>query len=153
MKTLSESLESLSAQVKNLEDSATSAFEADREALELRSQQIDGVIAADLAQFQDDARRADTAVHDRWTETKAALARPFDELKTRHERRKAEHELERANHTADAAEDDAEAAVGIAAYAVNVAEYAVIDATLARMAADDLVGDSSRQSNTVGAAS
>ena len=42
---------------------------------------------------------------------------------------------------ADAAEEDAAVAIDFAAYSLNVAEYAVIDATLARMAADDLAGE------------
>ena len=54
------------------------------------------------------------------------------------DKRQTEHELHRALRTADAAEEDATAAIEVAAYFLNVAEYAVIDATLARMAADDL---------------
>ncbi len=80
-----------------------------------------------------------------WAETKTSLARPFEELRARHDRRKAEHEIERAMHMADAAEEDAAAAVSVANYSLNVAEYAVIDASLARMAADDLAGEPTGQ--------
>ena len=153
MKTLSESLQSLSARVKSIEDSATSAFEADRASLELQAREIDEANSADLAQFQADVRKAEAADHDRWTETKAALARPFEELRARHEQRKAEHDVERAKRNADAAEEDAGAALGIATYSLNVAEYAVIDATLARMAADDLAGEPTSHPDTVGATS
>ena len=89
MKTLSVSLQSLSARVKSIEDSATSAFEADRASLELQAREIDEANSADLAQFQADVRKAEAADHDRWTETKAALARPFEELRARHEQRMA----------------------------------------------------------------
>ncbi len=153
MKPLSESLENLAARVKVLENSATSAFEADRAALEQRAQEIDEASAADFAQFESDIHKADADVHDRWTETKASLARPFEELRARHERRKAEHEIERAKRTADAAEEDAVAAVAVATYSLNVAEYAVVDATLARLAADELAGEPTGHPETVGATS
>ena len=68
------------------------------------------------------------------------MKRPLDEVRARVEKRQSEHELHRAERLADAAEEDAAAAIEVAAYFLNVAEYAVIDATLARMAADDLAG-------------
>ena len=52
---------------------------------------------------------------------------------------------------AEAAEEDAAAAIEVAAYFLNVAEYSVIDATLARMAADDLAAATT--ASTVGATS
>ena len=67
-----------------------------------------------------------------------ALARPIRELRNRHEERQSAHELHRAIRFAEAAEADAAVAIEISTHWLNVAEYAVIDATLARMAADDL---------------
>ena len=141
MKPLSESIEGLATRVKQLEDSATATFEADRLALEQRSREIDAEAAADFAQFEADVHQAHVAGRNWWAETRAALARPFEELRVRHEQRKAEHEIERAKHMANVAEEDAAEAVAAATYALNVAEYAVIDASLARMAADDLAGE------------
>ena len=149
MKTLSESLENLAARAKQVEDSATSAFEADQAALEQRVREIDAASAADFALFESDIHQAEAAGRSWWAETKASLARPFEELRARHERSKAEHEIERAKRIADAAEEDAAAAVAVATYSLNVAEYAVIDATLARLAADDLAGEPTGHPDTV----
>jgi DNA-binding transcriptional ArsR family regulator len=76
-----------------------------------------------------------------WNETTAAPARPIRELRARSEERQSEHELHRALRIADAAEEDAAVAIEIATHWLNVAEYAVIDATLARLAADDLADE------------
>ena len=137
MKKLSQSLETLSARVKKLEDSATATFEADRAMLEQRRSEIDSAFAADRDEFESTVRDAAAAGRSWWNETTAALARPIRELQARHDERQSEHELHRAIRTAEAAEDDAAVAIDLAAYWINVAEYAVIDATLARMAADD----------------
>ena len=73
-----------------------------------------------------------------WNDAKAAIKRPFDELRTSVERRRSEHELHHAARVADAAEEDAAAAIEAASYFLNLAEYAVIDAALARIRADEL---------------
>ena len=141
MKKLSESLEALSARVKKLEDSATATFEADRAKLEQRRGEIDTAFAADRDEFESSVREAAAAGRSWWNETTATLARPIRELRSRHEERQSEHELHRAMRIADAAEEDAAVAIEIATDWLNVAEYAVIEATLARMAADDLADE------------
>jgi thiamine pyrophosphate-dependent acetolactate synthase large subunit-like protein len=138
MKKLSESLEALSARVRKLEDSATATFEADRAKLEQRRREIDTAFAADRDEFESAVNEAEDAGRSWWNETTAALARPIRELQARHEERQSEHELHRAIRIADAAEEDAAVAIDCATYWLNVAEYAVIDATLARLAAEDL---------------
>jgi type IV secretory pathway VirB10-like protein len=139
MKKLSNSLEALSLRVKNLEASATAAFEADRAKLEQRRREIDLALSADRDEFEAAVREAADAGRTWWNETSDALAKPIRELRSRHDERKSEHEYHRAMRTADAAEEDAAVAIEIAAHWLNIAEYAVIDATLARLAADDLV--------------
>jgi predicted component of type VI protein secretion system len=141
MKKLSESLEALSARVKKLEDSATATFEADRAKLEQRRREIDTAFTADRDEFESAVREAADAGRSWWNETTEALAKPIRELRTRHDERQSEHELHRALRIADAAEEDAAVASEIATHWLNVAEYAVIDATLARMAADDLASE------------
>ena len=138
MKPLSESLEALAARVKVLEDSATATFEADRAKLEQRRHEIDEAFKTEVGEFESAVREAAEAGRTWWSETKASMKRPLDEVRARVEKRQSEHELHRAVRTADAAEEDAAAAIEVAAYFLNVAEYAVIDAALARMAADDL---------------
>lgn len=150
MKPLSQSLEDLAARVKVLEDSAAATFEADRTKLEKRRHEIDDAIKTDVGEF-------DSAVHDAaqagrtwWNDTKTSMKRPLDEVRARVDTRQSEHELHRALRAADTSEEDASAAIEVAAYFLNVAEYAIIDATLARMAADDLAA---KLATTVGATS
>ena len=139
MKKLSESLEALGARLKRLEASATAAFEADRAKLEQRRREIDAALTADRNEWDVTVREAAAAGRSWWNETTDALARPIRALRNRHEERQSAHELHRAIRIAEAAEEDAATAMEISAHWLNVAEYAVIDATLARMVADDLI--------------
>ena len=139
MKPLSESLEALAARVKVLEDSATATFEADRTKLEKRRHEIDDALQTEIGEFDSAVRQASQAGRTWWNDTKASMKRPLDEVRARVDKRQSEHEVHHAERLADAAEEDAAAAVEVSSYFLNVAEYAVIDATLARMAADDLV--------------
>jgi hypothetical protein len=150
MKSLSQSLEEVAARAKVLEDSATTTFEADRAKLEKRRDEIDEALKADVSEFESAVRKAAEAGRTWWNETKASMKRPLDEVRARVQKRESQHELHHALRLADAAEEDAAAAIELAAYFLDVAEYAVIDATLARMAADDLVAT---PVSTVGTAS
>jgi thiamine pyrophosphate-dependent acetolactate synthase large subunit-like protein len=141
MKKLSQSLETLSVRVKTLEASATAAFEADRAKLEQRRGEIDKTLTADRDEFEATMREAAAAGRSWWNETTDALAKPIREMRARHEERQSEHERLRALRTADVAEEDAVVAVEIATHWLNIAEFAVIDATLARLAADDLASE------------
>ena len=138
MKPLSESLEALAGRVKVLEDSATATFEADRARLEKRRHEIDEAFTTDVGEFESAVREAAKSGRTWWTEAKASMKRPLDEMRARVEKRESEHERHRALRTADAAEEDAAAAIEVAAYFLNVAEYAVVEAALARLAADDI---------------
>ena len=138
MKSMSQSLETLAARAKVLEDSATTTFEADRANLEKRRNEIDEALKADVSEFESAVRKAAEAGRTWWNETKAAMKRPLDEVRARVEKRESQHELHHALRLAEAAEEDAAAATEVAAYFLDVAEYALIDAALARMAADDL---------------
>lgn len=142
MKPLSKSLEDLAGRIKVLEESATATFEADRTKLEQRRREIDEDFKRDANEVDSALRDASVAGRAWWGETKASMKRPVDELRARIEKRESEHEVHRAMRLAEAAEEDAAAAVELSAYFINVAEYAVIDATLARMAADDLAARS-----------
>jgi ElaB/YqjD/DUF883 family membrane-anchored ribosome-binding protein len=148
MKQLSKSLEELAARVKVLEDSATATFEADRVKLEQRRHEIDEAFKSDIDELESAVRDAAVAGRTWWDDAKASMKRPLDELRARIENRQSEHELHRAVRLADAAEEDAAAAIELAAYFLNVAEYAVIDATLARMAADDMSAAASTTGGT-----
>jgi hypothetical protein len=150
MKPLSQSLEDLAARVRVLEDSAAATLEADRTKLEKRRHEIDDAIKTDVSQLDSAVRDAAQAGRTWWNDTKTSMKRPLDEVRARVDTRQSERELHRALRAADAAEEDASAAIEVAAYFLNVAEYAIIDATLARMAADDLAAE---PAPTVGATS
>ncbi len=59
--------------------------------------------------------------------------------------RKAEHDVDWANKRAENAEGDAAFAIDYAVAAIEEAEYAVLDASLARMEADELAGASAQR--------
>jgi hypothetical protein len=141
MKPLSESLEALAARVKVLEDSATATFEADRAKLEKRRDEIDEAFKTEAGEFESAVHDAAEAGRTWWSESKASMKRPLDEVRARVDKRQSEHEVHHAQRLAEAAEEDAAAAIEVAAYFLNVAEYAVVDAALARMAADDLAAE------------
>ncbi|MGZ8650212.1 MAG: hypothetical protein ACXW08_16550 [Solirubrobacteraceae bacterium] len=141
MKRLSDSLEELAGRVKAMEDSATASFEADRAKLEKRREEIDEAFKAEVGEFESAVRDAADAGRTWWSEARASMRRPLDEVRARNETRQSEHELHRAIRAAETAEGDAAAAIEVAAYYLSVAEYTVIDAALARMTADELAGE------------
>jgi hypothetical protein len=147
---MSESLRDLASHVEKLEDSATAAFEANRAKLESRRREIDTNVQEKADEVEAAVEGAAVRGRTWWQDVKASIARPFDELRTRHEQRRAELEVDRATRVADDAEQDAIAALNLAELSLNFAEYAVIDATLARMMAEDLAAASA---STVGVAS
>ncbi len=96
MKPLSESLEALAARVKVLEDSATATFEADRAKLEKRRHEIDEAFETEVGELESAVRDAADAGRTWWSETKASMKRPLDEVRDRVEKRQSEHEVHRA---------------------------------------------------------
>jgi hypothetical protein len=91
---------------------------------------------ADRLRETAEARRAEASdwwadVHKTWSEYADAMRRTM-------EKRHTEHDIDRARLRAANAEDDAQFAIDVAYSAIEEAEYAVLDATLARMDADDL---------------
>jgi hypothetical protein len=135
---VSDQLTLLSTRAKELEDRAAAAKGKARADLE-----HDVDMARDSAQAQGETLRQTAAaakgqvsawwdgVQRSWNEHLAAVRENVDE-------KKAAHDLKSVERTADQAEDDAAFAIDYAYAAIEEAEYAVLDATLARMDADDL---------------
>jgi hypothetical protein len=135
---VSDQLTSLAARTKVLEDRAAAArskTKADLEQDVKRSRQSAQAQATGLRQsaeanegrisaWWDDVQRS-------WNDHLADARQDIDE-------RRAAHDLKKAQRNADQAEADAEFAINFAYGAVEEAEYAVLDATLARMEADEL---------------
>jgi hypothetical protein len=135
---LSDQLANLAARTKQLEDRAAAArsktksdLEQDvKRARESVQEQADGLrqsVEANqgkISAWWDNLQRS-------WDEHLAAVRQDIGE-------KRAAHDLKKAQRFADQAEADAEFAINFAYGAVEEAEYAVLDATLARMEADEL---------------
>jgi hypothetical protein len=99
------------------------------------------------AQAQADRLRESADAHqDRisawWHDVQRSWSQPVAAVKENVADRRAEHDLDRANTRAENAEEDAAFAIDYAVGAIEEAEYAVLDASLARMEADELAGTS-----------
>ena len=139
---LSDQLANPSQRAKEAEEHAAAArdktkadVENDREMARATAQ-----AQADRLHESADANRARISAwwHDvqrSWSQHVAAVKENIDD-------RRAEHDVDRANKRADNAEGDAAFAIDYAVAAIEEAEYAVLDASLARMEADELAGTS-----------
>lgn len=135
---LSDQLSKLAARAKEAEDRAAAAMTKAKAQLEQ-----DVKTARESAQAQADQlrKKAETDKTDlsawsndlqrSWNEHLAAARKQIDD-------RRAAHDLKTAQRNADNAEEDAAFAIDYAYGAIEEAEYAVLDATLARMEADEL---------------
>jgi hypothetical protein len=139
---LSDELTKLAARANEAEEHAAAAqskAKADLEA-EVKNARASAQAQADRLHESADANRARISAwwHDvqrSWNQHMAALKEDMTD-------RKAEHDLDRANKRAENAESDAAFAIAYASAAIEEAEYAVLDASLARMEADELAGTS-----------
>lgn len=139
---LSDQLANLSQRAKEAEEHAAAArdktkadVENDREMARATAQ-----AQADRLHESADANRARISAwwHDvqrSWSQHVAAVKEDLTD-------RRAEHDLDRANKRAENAEGDAAFAIDYAVAAIDEAEYAVLDASLARMEANELAGAS-----------
>ena len=139
---LSDQLAKLSQRAKEAEEHAAAArdktkadVENDREMARATAQ-----AQADRLHESADANRARISAwwHDvqrSWSQHVAAVKEDLTD-------RRAEHDVDRANKRAENAEGDAAFAIDYAVAAIDEAEYAVLDASLARMEANELAGAS-----------
>jgi hypothetical protein len=135
---VSDQLSQLSARAKELENRAMAARSQAKADLEqdVESARQASQAQGDLLRQSAEARRGKISawwdsVERSWNDHLAAVRKDFDD-------KRATHDLKSAQRRADNAEDDAAFAVDYAYAAVEEAEYAVLDATLARMEADEM---------------
>jgi hypothetical protein len=135
---VSEQVTNLAARAKELEDRAAAAkgkakadleheVEAARQSAQVQGEGLRQSAEADkgkLSAWWDSVQRS-------WNEHLAAVRKDVDD-------ERSAHDLKAAQRIADRAEDDAVFAVDYAYAAIEEAEYAVLDATLARMEADEM---------------
>jgi hypothetical protein len=73
-----------------------------------------------------------------WHDVQRSWGEHIEKVREDMDQRKARHDVDRAEVRAENAEDDAAFAVNFAYAAIEEAEYAVLDASLARMQADEM---------------
>ena len=135
---LSDQLSQLSARTKEFEDRARAAKSKAKADLE---QEVES--AREAAQAQGDVLRKSAEDHKGkisswWDSVGRSWNDHLDAVRKDVDDKRAAHDLKTAQKRADNAEDDAAFAVDYAYAAVEEAEYAVLDATLARMEADEM---------------
>ena len=135
---VSDQLTKLAARAKEAEDRAAAAqgkasadLEKDVEAARTSAQ-----AQADKLRATAEEKKGKLSVW--WYDVQRSWDEHIERIRTDIDSRRAEHDLERAQTNADNAEYDAAFAVDYAYGAIEEAEYAALDATLARMHADEL---------------
>jgi len=138
MKPLSEQLQDLAQRTKKLEDSASAARKKNRAQLERQLDQLNSDMETTGQKIEASAAGAKENVRSGWADLKRRIDERLAAARTKIQEHKTERDVNRAERRAQAAEDDAADAIAFAVYVLDQAEYAVVDATLARVAADDL---------------
>jgi hypothetical protein len=139
---LSDDLTKLAARAKDAEDHAAAAqtkAKADLEA-DVENARATAQTQADALHESADANRARISAW--WHDVQRSWNQHVAAIKENMADRKAEGDADRANMRAENAEADAAFAIDYAVAAIQEAEYAVLDASLARMEADELAGAS-----------
>jgi hypothetical protein len=135
---LSDELTKLAARAKEAQDRAAAAqgkakadLEQEVEAARASAEEQAGKLRQDA-----EARKGKLSVW--WQDVQRSWSEHIDKVREDMDQRKARHDVDRAEVRAENAEDDAAFAVNFAYAAIEEAEYAVLDASLARMQADEV---------------
>jgi hypothetical protein len=135
---LSDELTKLAARAKEAQDRAAAAqgkakadLEEDVEAARASAEEQAGKLRKDA-----EARKAKLSVW--WQDVQRSWSEHIEKVREDMDQRKARHDVDKAEVRAENAEDDAAFAVNFAYAAIEEAEYAVLDASLARMQADEM---------------
>lgn len=135
---LSDELTKLAARPKEAQDRAAAAqgkakadLEQEVEAARASAEEQAGKLRQDA-----EARKGKLSVW--WQDVQRSWSEHIEKVREDMDQRKARHDVDRAEVRAENAEDDAAFAVNFAYAAIEEAEYAVLDASLARMQADEV---------------
>ena len=134
---LSDQLAKLSAQAKDLEDSARAAEQLDKQRLAARASEIKAALEQAGADIEAESRAEVDDVARGWNKLKGSVADDFGSLRDSVAEKHAAHQAKRADRRADTAEEEAADAVEFAVYALEQAEYYVLAAAQARIDAAD----------------
>jgi ribosome-associated translation inhibitor RaiA len=135
---VSDQLTKLAARAKEAEDRAASAQGKTRADLERDVEQArtSAMEQADKLRATADAKKGKLSVW--WHDVQRSWDQHIEKIRADFEEKRAEGNVDRAQMRAENAEDDAAFAIDFAYAAIEEAEYAALDASLARMQADEL---------------
>jgi len=138
--TASDQLYKLAARTQELEDRAAAMKNKAKGDLEQDVKQARESAQARADGLSKSAAASQGKISSRWDNTQRAWNDHVNHIRADIDEKRAAHDLKMAQRVADGAEADADFAVDYAIAAIEEAEYAVLDATLARMQADELAG-------------
>jgi vacuolar-type H+-ATPase subunit I/STV1 len=139
---LSDQLAKLAARAKEAEDHAAAAQVKARSDLEQDVASARATGQAEAERLRETADAGKGKISDWWTDVQKTWNESLAQVREDIGSRKAELDRDKAEMKAENAEEDAVFAIDFAYTAIGEAEYAVLDATLARMEADELSGGS-----------
>jgi len=134
---LSNQLEQLAQQAKDLETSADALRTKNTLKMEKRKAQLHGRIDAKRSQIKADDAALDAQAEASMTFSQELFRRDLEVSRDEANARKAKRKAKRADHRADWAESDALDAVEYAAFVLQEAELAVLNAAAERSSADE----------------
>jgi hypothetical protein len=141
---LSDQLTKLAARAKEAEDRAAAAKSKAKADLEQDVKTAREEAQAHADQLRKNAETDKGILSDWWDDTQRSWNQHVATIRKNVDEKRAAHDVKAAQRSADSAEEDAAFAIDYAYGALEEAEYAVLDATLARMKADELAAGSAR---------
>ena len=136
--TASDQLYKLAARTEELENRAAAMKDKAKSDLEQDVKQAQEMAEAGADGLSKSAAASQGRLSSWWDDTQRAWNEHVNHIRDNIDEKRAAHDLQVAQRSADGAEADADFAVDFALAAIQEAEYAVLDATLARMKADEL---------------
>ena len=139
---LSDQLAKLSQRAKEAEEHAAAARDKTKADVENDRKMARATAQAQADRLHESADANRARISAWWHDVQRSWSQHVAAVKEDLTDRRAEHDLDRANKRAENAEGDAAFAIDYAVAAIDEAEYAVLDASLARMEANELAGAS-----------
>ena len=143
----SDDLTKLAARAQEAEERVAAAREKGKADLEADLEYARGAGEEEAEALRETAEKGKGRISDRWAGVQEAWNQAIAKVREDVEGRKTEHDLHKAQRRADWAEDDARFAIDFAYSAIGEAEYAVLDASLARMEADEQSEEAGKKAN------
>jgi hypothetical protein len=143
----SDDLTKLADRAKEAEERVAAAREKGKAHLEADRDNARAVGEQQAEDLRELAETGKGRISDRWEGVQEAWNQAIAKVREDVEGRKTEHDLHKAQRRADRADDDARFAIDFAYSAIGEAEYAVLDASLARMKADEQSKEAGKKAN------